>query len=153
MMRRYVVVLLAGLMSVPALAQRTSLADRISSLEQQSAAQMQGASQANIEVLNKTTQIDRDGQTEAARSTTSGIQEEHAVTVLGQCTQSPVLRSGARPGDARPAVAHIVLTGPGGGSWTRRVTIRTAGWSGVTMLVKNWLLTAPQVSAPGTDSR
>lgn len=43
--------------ALPVYAQRTSLADRVSTLEQQAASQTQGASQANIEVLNKMTQL------------------------------------------------------------------------------------------------
>ncbi len=42
---------------MPAMAQRTSLADRVAALEQQSANQNQGASQANMELLNRTTQM------------------------------------------------------------------------------------------------
>ena len=41
----------------PVVAQRTSLADRVTALEQQSANQAQGSSQSNIELLNKTTQM------------------------------------------------------------------------------------------------
>lgn len=41
----------------PAIAQKTSLADRVTALEQQEASQAQGNSQSNIELLNKTTQM------------------------------------------------------------------------------------------------
>jgi tol-pal system protein YbgF len=43
--------------ALPVCAQRTSLADRVAALEQQAASQTQGASQANIELLNKSTQM------------------------------------------------------------------------------------------------
>ncbi len=43
--------------ALPVGAQRTSLADRVSALEQQAASQTQGASQANIDLLNKSTQM------------------------------------------------------------------------------------------------
>ncbi len=45
------------LAALPVYAQRTSIADRVASLEQQAANQTQGASQANIELLNKSTQM------------------------------------------------------------------------------------------------
>lgn len=43
--------------ALPAQAQRATLADRVSALEKQSAGQLQGSSQANIELLNRTTQM------------------------------------------------------------------------------------------------
>lgn len=43
--------------ALPVYAQRTSIADRVAALEQQAANQTQGASQANIELLNKSTQM------------------------------------------------------------------------------------------------
>lgn len=49
--------LLFLLAAVPAQAQRTSLADRVSALESQAATQTQGAGQANMELLNRTTQM------------------------------------------------------------------------------------------------
>jgi tol-pal system protein YbgF len=45
------------LAALPAQAQRTSLADRVTALESQAAAQTQGAGQANMELLNRTTQM------------------------------------------------------------------------------------------------
>ncbi len=45
------------LAALPVCAQRTSIADRVAALEQQAATQTQGASQANIELLNKSTQM------------------------------------------------------------------------------------------------
>ena len=43
--------------ALPAQAQRATLADRVSALEKQAAGQVQGSSQANIELLNRTTQM------------------------------------------------------------------------------------------------
>lgn len=45
------------IISAPAFSQRASLADRVTALEQQAAGQTQSESQANIELLNKTTQM------------------------------------------------------------------------------------------------
>lgn len=45
------------LIAGPVLAQKASLADRVTTLEQQAASQTQGNSQSNIELLNKTTQM------------------------------------------------------------------------------------------------
>ncbi len=45
------------LAALPVCAQRTSIADRVAALEQQATSQTQGASQANIELLNKSTQM------------------------------------------------------------------------------------------------
>ena len=45
------------LAALPAQAQRASLADRVTALESQAAAQTQGAGQANMELLNRTTQM------------------------------------------------------------------------------------------------
>lgn len=49
--------LLASASPAQAQAQRATLADRVSALEKQSAGQLQGSSQANIELLNRTTQM------------------------------------------------------------------------------------------------
>ena len=49
--------LLFLLAAVPAQAQRTSLADRVAVLESQAATKTQGAGQANMELLNRTTQM------------------------------------------------------------------------------------------------
>ena len=55
MSRLAICLLLAS--ALPAQAQRATLADRVSALEKQSAGQLQGSSQANIELLNRTTQM------------------------------------------------------------------------------------------------
>lgn len=57
MTRRIPAVILCLLAALPAYGQRASLADRVTALEQQSSSQSQGASQANIELLNRTTQM------------------------------------------------------------------------------------------------
>lgn len=57
MTRRFPAAILCLVAALPANAQRASLADRVTALEQQSSSQSQGASQANIELLNKTTQM------------------------------------------------------------------------------------------------
>jgi tol-pal system protein YbgF len=49
--------LLLLLAALPVQAQRASLADRVSALESQAATQTQGAGQANMELLNRTTQM------------------------------------------------------------------------------------------------
>lgn len=49
--------LLFVLAALPVQAQRASLADRVSALESQAATQTQGAGQANMELLNRTTQM------------------------------------------------------------------------------------------------
>jgi tol-pal system protein YbgF len=49
--------LLFLLAALPVQAQRASLADRVSALESQAATQTQGAGQANMELLNRTTQM------------------------------------------------------------------------------------------------
>lgn len=46
-----------AIISAPAFSQRASLADRVTALEQQAVGQTQSESQANIELLNKTTQM------------------------------------------------------------------------------------------------
>ena len=48
---------IGAIISAPAFSQRASLADRVTALEQQAAGQTQSESQANIELLNKTTQM------------------------------------------------------------------------------------------------
>ena len=57
MTRRVTATILCLLAALPVHAQRTSLAERVTALEQQASSQTQGASQANIELLNKTTQM------------------------------------------------------------------------------------------------
>ena len=58
MMRiQHLILSVTFLLAGPAVAQRASLADRVTALEQQSASQTQGNSQSNIELLNKTTQM------------------------------------------------------------------------------------------------
>lgn len=57
MTRRFHAAILCLLAALPVQAQRTSLADRVTALEQQASSQTQGSSQANIELLNKTTQM------------------------------------------------------------------------------------------------
>lgn len=57
MTRRFPATILCLLAALPVHAQRTSLAERVTALEQQASSQTQGASQANIELLNKTTQM------------------------------------------------------------------------------------------------
>lgn len=58
MMRiQHLILCVTFLLAGPAVAQRASLADRVTALEQQSANQTQGNSQSNIELLNKTTQM------------------------------------------------------------------------------------------------
>lgn len=60
--------------SLPASAQRASLADRVTALEAQAATEAQGASQSNIELLNRTTQMQ--DEIRALRATIEQLQNE-----------------------------------------------------------------------------
>jgi tol-pal system protein YbgF len=60
--------------TVPASAQRASLADRVAALEAQAATEAQGTSQSNIELLNRTTQMQ--DEIRALRATIEQLQNE-----------------------------------------------------------------------------
>jgi tol-pal system protein YbgF len=60
--------------TLPASAQRASLADRVAALEAQAATEAQGASQSNIELLNRTTQMQ--DEIRALRATIEQLQNE-----------------------------------------------------------------------------
>lgn len=60
--------------TVPAWAQKQSLADRVASLEQQSAAQTQAAGQGNVEAINRLTQLQ--GEVQTLRNQVEQLQNE-----------------------------------------------------------------------------
>ena len=60
--------------ALPASAQRVSLADRVTALEAQAATEAQGASQSNIELLNRTTQMQ--DEIRSLRATIEQLQNE-----------------------------------------------------------------------------
>ena len=70
------VMALALMAALPAAAQRQSLADRVQRLEQQSAAASSGAGQANVELLNRLTQVQ--GEVQALRNQVEQLQNENA---------------------------------------------------------------------------
>ena len=72
-LRMFVVPMLLAA-SLPVWAQRTSLADRVAALEAQAASQTQGASQSNIELLNRSTQMQ--DEIRALRATIEQMQNE-----------------------------------------------------------------------------
>lgn len=86
----------------PALAQRTSLADRVAALEAQAASQTQNASQSNIELLNRSTQMQ--DEIKALRATIEQMQNE-----LEQSRQ----RSREQYIDMDSRVSALEQSGPG----------------------------------------
>lgn len=75
-MARTGVLLLALLAAGPSLAQRQSLGDRVTRLEQQSASQSSSAGQANVELLNRITQMQAEMQ--ALRNQIEQLQNDSA---------------------------------------------------------------------------
>ena len=72
---RLLVLLAAVLAAAPVLAQKQSLADRVGRLEQQSTAQAGSAGQANVELLNRLTQMQTEVQ--ALRNQVEQLQNEN----------------------------------------------------------------------------
>ena len=72
---RLLVLLAAVLAAAPVLAQKQSLADRVGRLEQQSAAQAGSAGQANVELLNRLTQMQTEVQ--ALRNQVEQLQNDN----------------------------------------------------------------------------
>ena len=127
MSSRLTATILCLLAAMPVCAQRTSLADRVSALEQQASSQTQGASQANIELLNRTTQMQDEIRTLRAsieqlqneleqarqRSREQYIDLESRVNTLEQPTGGvkpgasavPAVKPAAKPAVAAPAAA------------------------------------------------
>lgn len=73
---RQCALVLALLVAGPALAQKQSLADRVSRLEQQSSSQSSAAGQASVELLNRLTQMQSEVQ--ALRNQIEQLQNENA---------------------------------------------------------------------------
>lgn len=110
--------------AAPASAQRTSLADRVAALEAQAAGQAQGASQSNIELLNRSTQMQ--DEIRALRATIEQMQNEleqsrqrsreqyidmdSRVSALEQST--PAAKPGAAPAGKPAAPAKPVAATP-----------------------------------------
>lgn len=107
----------------PVSAQRTSLADRVAALEAQAASQTQGASQSNIELLNRSTQMQ--DEIRALRATIEQMQNELEQTRQRNREQyidiesrvSALEQSGpaARPGTApagKPVVSREPVSAP-----------------------------------------
>ncbi len=110
--------------AAPASAQRTSLADRVAALEAQAASQTQGASQSNIELLNRSTQMQ--DEIRALRATIEQMQNEleqsrqrsreqyidmdSRVSALEQ--SSPAAKPGTAPAGKPAAPAKPVATEP-----------------------------------------
>ena len=127
MSRRVTATILCLLAALPAYTQRTSLAERVTALEQQASSQTQGASQANIELLNRTTQMQDEIRTLRAsieqlqneleqarqRSREQYIDLESRVNALEQPTGGvkpgasavPAVKPAAKPAVAAPAAA------------------------------------------------
>lgn len=72
---RICLLLVAGLATNGAWAQKLSLAERVANLEQKSAAQNQGAGQANVELLNRLTQLQ--SEMKALREQVETLQNEN----------------------------------------------------------------------------
>jgi len=70
-----VLMLVALLAAGPAFAQKQSLADRVARLEQQSAAQAGSSGQANVELLNRLTQMQ--GEVQALRNQVEQLQNDN----------------------------------------------------------------------------
>lgn len=75
-MRSIAVALLAISLAAPAFAQKLSLAERVSRLEAQDASQTSSAGQANVELLNRVTQMQSEVQ--ALRNQVEQLQNENA---------------------------------------------------------------------------
>ena len=120
------VLMLALLAAGPSLAQKLSLGDRVSRLEQQSANQSSAAGQANVELLNRITQMQAEMQ--ALRNQIEQLQNDN--TQLKQQGQdqyvdldsrlrrieggaaAPVPAAGARPPVASAASAAVAANRP-----------------------------------------
>ena len=74
-MRRASLLLAGLLLAAPAFAQKVSLADRVAALEQRAAAQSSSAGQANVELLNRLTQMQTEVQ--ALRNQLEQLQNEN----------------------------------------------------------------------------
>lgn len=72
---RIALLLIASLVTSSAWAQKLSLAERVATLEQKSAAQNQGAGQANVELLNRLTQLQ--AEMKALRDQVETLQNEN----------------------------------------------------------------------------
>ena len=72
---RVCLILVASLATSSAYAQKQSLAERVAALEQKSSAQTQGAGQANVELLNRLTQLQ--SEMKALRDQVETLQNEN----------------------------------------------------------------------------
>ena len=120
------VLMLALLAAGPSLAQKLSLGDRVSRLEQQSANQSSAAGQANVELLNRITQMQAEMQ--ALRNQIEQLQNDNAqLKQQGQDqyvdldsrlrrieggAAASVPAAGARPPAASAAPAAVAATRP-----------------------------------------
>ena len=99
--------------ALPVQAQRASLADRVSALEAQAATQTQGAGQANMELLNRTTQMQ--DEIRALRAIIEQLQNDleqarqrNREQYIDMDSRVSALEGGsAKPATAAPATAAV----------------------------------------------
>jgi tol-pal system protein YbgF len=104
--KRFAIVLVALLASSTAFAQKQSLSDRIAALEQKSAAQSQGSGQANVELLNRLTQLQ--SEMKALREQIEALQNENAQLKQRNRDQYIDLDTRLNKLEANPAAAATV---------------------------------------------
>lgn len=97
-------------------AQKQSLAERVTALEQKSSAQSQGVGQANVELLNRLTQLQAEmkalrEQVETLQNENSQLKERNRVQYIDLDSRlNKIETSGASSGTATPTTSKPVVT-------------------------------------------
>ena len=123
---RACLLLVALLATSSAWAQKQSLAERVTSLEQKSSAQNQGAGQANVELLNRLTQLQAEmkalrDQVETLQNDNTQLKERNRVQYIdldsrinkfeaGSSTTNLTPATSPRPSVAKPATTRPVIS-------------------------------------------
>jgi tol-pal system protein YbgF len=110
-------------------AQKQSLAERVAALEQKSSAQNQGAGQANVELLNRLTQLQAEmkalrDQVETLQNENTQLKERNRVQYIdldsrlnkfesGASSTSSIPTANAKPSVTKPNVAKPLTAKPG----------------------------------------
>ena len=118
--------------ALPAQAQRATLADRVSALEKQSAGQLQGSSQANIELLNRTTQMQDEiralrAEVEKLQNELEQARQRNREQYIDLESRVSALESGGVA--AKPAASAPAVPAPGAGAAVNPVQPAAGGES------------------------
>lgn len=111
-LHRVCLLLVASWATSDAWAQKLSLAERVATLEQKSATQTQGAGQANVELLNRLTQLQAEmkalrDQVETLQNDNTQLKERNRVQYIDLDSRLNKFETGGAPTSSMPAMTSM----------------------------------------------